>query len=167
MVTLFRSRYSFRWQFDLGGADVPDGQATPEEQINAEVMADQTLHTLAGLFGANFDAQTGGTSTSGAWVFTDLAELDAMIRQWSEVSDELDTRMHKIQRTATIIQPPADDLMSVIQTNSLVGSLGAMVEHVEAMLGYTKTYVKKLQQARGEYAITEQNNTTLFNGSHG
>ena len=146
---------------------MPDDQATPEEKINAEVTADQTLHTLAGLFGTNFDAQAGGGPAGGQWVFTDLAELDKIIGHWSDISDTLATQVTTIARTARVIHPPADDMMSVIQARAFVSSLYAMRQHADAMRAYADAYLRKLKQARSEYAITEQNNTTLFNGPHG
>jgi hypothetical protein len=141
---------------------VPDGEATPEAQINTEVAFDQTLHTLARVIGVNFEAQAGGGNVNGNWVFTDLNELDELIRQWSDIRQSLYTRAGKIRRVAATVQPPAEDMMSVRQAQAFTNSLQAMQQHAQEMSAYAGAYLQKLEQARTGYAIAEQDNAARF-----
>src|SRR4051794_8145942 len=124
-----------------GGVGMPDGELSPEQQINTEVTVDQTLHALGAAFGANVDAKLGGGTPNGSWMFTDLNELDQVISQWTDIQWALTDRAHTIERTAHVALPPAGDMMSAIQADALKQSLSAMRQHALDMATYAKTYV--------------------------
>ncbi|GAB3879111.1 hypothetical protein ACFQ1S_03330 [Kibdelosporangium lantanae] len=146
---------------------MPDGELSPEQQINTEVTVGQSLHALGAAFGANVDARLGGGTPNGSWVFTDLNELDQVIHQWTDIQSTLTHRVFAIERTTFAAIPPATDMMSEIQVDALKKSLTAMRQHAIDMAVYAETYVAKLREARSAYAVTEQNNATLFDGHHG
>src|SRR5689334_16808241 len=138
-----------------GGAGVPDGELSPEQQINTEVAVDQSLHALGAAFGADVDARLGGGTPNGSWVFTDLDELDQLIHQWTDIQRALARRVFVIDQTTHVAVPPASDMMSKIQADALRQSLSAMQRHALDMVAYAETYVAKLREARSAYSVTE------------
>jgi hypothetical protein len=79
---------------------------------------DKTLRTVAGAFGIHYETQAGGGGGDGKWVFTSLAELDGVIKRWTGVRDAILTRRDKIRDARNLVQPPAEDIMSYVQSNA-------------------------------------------------
>lgn len=96
-------------------------------------------------------------------MFTDLEDLDEMIRQWSNIESTLTDRARAIAHASETILPPADDIMSAVQADALRNSLSAMRQHTIDMARYAESYVTKLRHAYNGYTATEQNNAALFN----
>jgi len=146
---------------------MPDGELSPEQQINTEATLDRTAHTLGAALGVNVDAKLGGGTPNGSWVFADLEELDQAILHWTTIEDALARQANSINRARTIVGPPASDIMSISQAQAFKQSLFVLRQHAMDMAAYAKDYVAKLRAARSAYAAAEQNIVARFDGSHG
>lgn len=102
-------------------------------------------------------AGSGGGGAGGQYVFASLAELDGIIAEWEALRDRIRGRGAMLSRAITMVEPPADDLMSKLQANTAAHSLERAQEHRQAMEDYATSYVEKLQAARARYAAMESN----------
>nr|WP_042189809.1 hypothetical protein [Kibdelosporangium sp. MJ126-NF4] len=143
------------------------GPETVDQQIRFEVTADKTLRTAAGLFGIDLQSQTAGGGGSGSWVFTSLDQLDGLIKKWSDMCDAIDHRRARIQQAESLVEPPANDMMSRFHASELKNSLSAMWHHADSMRAYAREYLHKLQTTRSEYVRVEGQNTRSLNESGG
>lgn len=91
-------------------------------------------------------------------MFADLAELDALIAEWTTIRDGIQTDGRKLQQAQQLIVPPAGDLMSQLQPSALNTSLDKALEHNAAMVAYAENYIGKLQAARAQYAAGDEQN---------
>jgi hypothetical protein len=146
---------------------MPDGELSPEQQINTEVTLDQSLRALGAAFGTNADAKLGGGTSNGSWVFTDLNELDQVIQQWIDIKNELVTRARRIADARANVRPPAEDVMSGFQATAFQQSLQVLQQHTVDMAAYANEYARKLQDARTGYSTDEQAIAAKLNGAHG
>jgi hypothetical protein len=145
---------------------MPDGELSPEQQINTEVTVDQSLHALGAAFGANTEAKLGGTP-NGSWTFTDLNELGQVIQQWDNIGRVLTDRAHKIEKAASTVLPPAKDIMSGVQADAFQRSLQVLAQHAMDMAAYAFAYSDKLKDARSGYSVNEHDIATRLDGTHG
>lgn len=101
---------------------------------------------------------SGGGGEGGQYVFASLAELDGVIAQWEALRDRIRGRGALLSRAISLIEPPADDLMSTFQAGNAARSLERAQEHRQAMEDYAAGYVEKLHAARARYAAAESDN---------
>jgi hypothetical protein len=101
---------------------------------------------------------SGGGGAGGQYVFASLAELDGVIAEWEALRDRIRGRGAMLSRAVSVIEPPADDLMSRLQANTAARSLERAQEHRQAMEDYATGYVEKLRAARTQYSATDSNN---------
>jgi hypothetical protein len=141
-----RCGYSFWRRIPRGGADVPDGEATPEQQINSALAEDRI---------------------PGKWVFTSLDDLDDVIRQWTDICEALRARRARIMTIKAVARPPAPDIMSRIQAAAFVRSLTALEQHLADMFTYADKHTAKLKLARDKYATAERDIEARLEGTHG
>lgn len=105
---------------------------------------------------------TGGGGAGGTYMFTDLAELDAVIARWTSVRDRIEPHSQQLVAAAGAVYPPADDPASVRQAEALVKSVEAAKEHNDSVFRYAKGYVERLVAARAEYVATEEASTDQY-----
>lgn len=97
-----------------------------------------------------------GSSAGGSYMFADLAELDDVIARWTNVRDGVQADGRKLLQAQQLIQPPAQDFMSRLQPLAMSNSLDKALEHNAAMAAYAEAYVQKLQAARAQYAVEDE-----------
>lgn len=152
------------------GPEVPAGQQQPEsadQQIRSEITATTISEGVAGLFGTDHRPTAAGAGGTGEWVFTNLDQLDGLIAGWTAVRTSIDNRLDTIERAENLVEPPADDLMSVSHSTALKESLETMKRHAASMHTYADAYVNKLVAARSRYLAVENRNTGRFADSDG
>lgn len=96
-----------------------------------------------------------GLAGAGQYVFTDLAELDGVITEWTTVRDRLEERGWRLGQAAGLMEPPADDIVSQGYTKATRESVLKAVSHCDAMRVYADGYLQKLMASRAQYAETE------------
>ncbi len=129
---------------------------------------DRTLRAVTGVLGADYESRAvGGGGTNGKWVFTSLDQLDGLIKKWKDIRDAIRDRRFRIERARELVEPPAADIMSVIQAKALEHSLEAMGQHAGSMYMYADAYIQKLEHARTQYVGVEDQNTTRMKSTHG
>ncbi|ONI77263.1 hypothetical protein ALI144C_34945 [Actinosynnema sp. ALI-1.44] len=135
------------------------GPETADQQIRFAVTVDETLRAAAGVFGIDLEPQTAGGGGNGKWVFTSLDQLDGLIKKWTDMCDAIDHRRALIQQAEGLVMPPAEDIMSRFQANTLKNSMDAMKQHADSMHAYAATYLQKLHTTRSAYVGVEGQNT--------
>ena len=108
---------------------------------------------------------SGGGGAGGQYVFASLKELDDLIANWEALRDRIWGRDVKFRRAISLIAPPAEDMMSRLQAQGVVGSLTKAKAHNLAMFTYADGYVTKLKAARAQYAKTDADNAALLHHS--
>lgn len=101
---------------------------------------------------------SGGGGADGDYVFADLAELGALITEWTAIRDAILSDGEKLLQAQQAIYSPADDDMSRGQAKALIESLDKAQTHNDAMFAYAHAYVEKLTAAREQYASDEESN---------
>ena len=101
---------------------------------------------------------SGGGGADGDYVFADLAELGALITEWTAIRDAIQVDGEKLVQARQAIYSPADDDMSKGQAQALIESLDKAQAHNDAMFAYADAYVEKLTAARERYATDEEAN---------
>lgn len=107
---------------------------------------------------------SGGGGADGDYVFADLAELDAIITEWTAIRDTIQLDGTELAQARQMISPPAADLMSTGQATALVDSLDKAQTHNDAMFAYADAYVEKLTAARERYAAGEESTVARMRG---
>jgi hypothetical protein len=97
----------------------------------------------------------GGGGAGGGYEFSSIAELDAVIAQWTAERDQIDTRSVKIYEAFQLVRAPAEDMMSVGQAEAFMNSLLKLQEHNQALFDYADGYLHKLVAARASYLANE------------
>jgi hypothetical protein len=108
---------------------------------------------------------SGGGGASGRYVFASLQELDGIIADWEALRDRISARDVKFQRALSLLTPPAEDVMSRLQAQAMLGSLMKAQAHNRTMYNYADGYVAKLKSARSQYATTETDNVSRLRNS--
>lgn len=101
---------------------------------------------------------SGGGGTGGQYLFANLEELDDIIAEWLALYSRIHARGEKLKQAIGLIEPPAEDTMSRLQANAAFRSLMKAEDHRFAMENYAAGYIKKLQDARAQYALTDTDN---------
>jgi hypothetical protein len=99
---------------------------------------------------------SGGGGANGDYVFVDLAELAALITEWTTIRDAIQLDRDKLVQAAYLILPPADDDMSGAQSEAMIASLEKAQVHNDAMFAYADSYLGKLTAAREQYAAQDE-----------
>jgi hypothetical protein len=149
-----------------GGIVVPEGTNTdqqggaeplpPDQQIQQQISLGAVKNWLGNLFGQDWETSAGGGGTGGQYMFTSLAELDAVIAQWKEQKEAIFEDGRKIRQAAGAIVAPAGDGMSGGMKDSSLASLNALYKHNQEMFKYADEYIKKLEASRASMANTDQ-----------
>jgi hypothetical protein len=105
---------------------------------------------------------SGGGGADGEYVFASLEELDAIIAEWEALQQRIRHRATKLVRAKSLIEPPADDVMSQLQAKAAIRSLEKAEEHRQAMEDYAAGFVAKLRAARTQYASTDADNAAAL-----
>jgi len=144
------------------------GPGTTEQQLNTEVVLGRVINTVNDVIpwgpGGHMEAGGGG---SGGHFKLSLAELDALVAQWTVIRNKIDTSGTKLERAIHDVSPPADDEMSEMEANATRDSLQKAVDHNVAMRDYAQSYIDKLTDARNRYENTEGHNTSTVRASDG
>lgn len=146
---------------------MPDGELSPEQQINTEVTFDQSQHHVDEAFGTTRDTALGGGTPNAAWMFTDLNELDKLIHQWIDIKEQLVRHTQTITYARVTVKPPAGDIMSGFQANAFQKSLEVLQQHTLDMAAYAEEYATKLREARSGYSAAEETIAAKLDGTHG
>jgi hypothetical protein len=101
-----------------------------------------------------------GLAGAGQYVFTDLAQLDGVISEWTAIRDRVVDRGLRLVQAAGFITPPAEDTASQGYTKATRESVLKAVSHCDAMRAYADGYIQKLVAARAQYAETEVQTAT-------
>jgi hypothetical protein len=135
----------------------------PDKQIDQQISLGRVMDQLGSLFGGGWETTAGGGGTGGQFMFADIGELDAVIKQWETEYEAIVKDGQTIFQAAGLIEPPAQDGMSVGQADATRQSLIKLREHNEAMKGYAEGYIKKLKASRASMANTDQGNAAQLN----
>lgn len=135
---------------------------TARQQVDDEVTVAQVGRAVANMFDGHYDHQSGGGGTGGRYEFTSLAELDTIIAELKTMTDGIAQDGAKLYGAVSLIRPPADDVMSVLQAQAAVDSLLAAADHNQRMLAAAEAEIAKLKAARQAYAQVEDTNTQSF-----
>jgi hypothetical protein len=127
---------------------------TAEQQVDAEIVVAQV--------GRAYQHESGGGGAGGYYEFTSLAQLDEIITELKTVADGIATDGLKLERAQSLITPPAEDIMSVVQANATIASLKAAREHNGRMLAAAEAEITKLEAARQAYAQVEDASAQSF-----
>nr|WP_157527429.1 hypothetical protein [Kibdelosporangium sp. MJ126-NF4]CEL14841.1 hypothetical protein [Kibdelosporangium sp. MJ126-NF4]CTQ96528.1 hypothetical protein [Kibdelosporangium sp. MJ126-NF4] len=139
------------------------GQSGPaQQQVETEVAVAQVSQAIAGMFGGEYNHQSGGGGAGGHYEFTSLAELDSIITELKTMADSITLDGESLDRARSLITPPADDIMSTLQTKITVFSLTAAFEHNRAMCLAAEAEISKLVKAREAYAQAENHGAQTF-----
>lgn len=145
---------------------MPDGQQnqpmTAEQQVSAEIYVDKAARWINGMFGNDWNSESGGGGAGGEYTFTDPAELQAIITQWEQIRDEVMVDGETIRQAIGFVRAPADDPMSTMQAEATVQSLLKLQDHNRAMFKYADGYVIKLKTALGQTISTDGSNAATF-----
>ena len=128
----------------------------PDKQIDQEISLGNVWEGLGSLFGADWEKAAGGGGTGGQFMFASMAELDGVIAQWETELEAIRTDGLTIDQAAGLVEPPAQDGMSVGQADATRQSLIKLREHNTAMRGYAEEYIKKLKASRASMTNTDQ-----------
>lgn len=101
---------------------------------------------------------SGGGGSGGNYVFANLAELDAIITEWTEVRDAIHFDGLRLRQAKNFIRRPADDTMSRSQSDALSRSLDKALAHNTAMRAYASSYIEKLTAAKKQYLSDDDAN---------
>ncbi len=150
---------------------MPDGTepGTVDQQLNAEVGMGKVVKTFNDFipWGSDDPMQAGGGGGGGRFRIASVAELDALIAQWTVILHKIDASGRKLDAAAQAVEPPADDEMSRKEADATLASLSKAVEHNTAMRKYAEGYITKLTNARNAYENTEGHNTSAVQHSDG
>jgi hypothetical protein len=151
---------------DGTGTEPTEQPAGSDEQIDQQVTTVEFMENMP-FFGTLFSNgyQSGGGGEGGHFAISSLAELDALISRWEGIVDKIDTSGRKIDTALQYVQPPAQDGPSQTEAEKTTTSLMEAQRHNMVMSQYAQNYIKKLKAARGDYANTEETNTSTVQNS--
>lgn len=133
----------------------------PGQQIDQEISLGKVWEAVTSLFGGEgVETTAGGGGKGGQFMFASLADLDSVITQWETELEAIVADGNTIQQAAGLVQPPAQDGMSVGQADATRQSLIKLKEHNQAMKEYAQEYIKKLKASRASMSNTEQGNVS-------
>lgn len=139
----------------------------PDQQIDQQISIGNVVDRLGDLFGADWEKAAGGGGRGGQFMFASIAELDAVIAQWETEYNAIRADGDTIDQAAGLVEPPAQDGMSVGQADATRQSLIKLKEHNLAMLGYAEEYIKKLKASRASMVNTDQGNEAQLRNADG
>ncbi|CRK61191.1 hypothetical protein [Alloactinosynnema sp. L-07] len=144
------------------------GPGTTEQQLNAEVTVGRVINTVNDLipWGTGGHVQAGGGGSGGHFKLS-IAELDALVAQWTVVRQKITVSSRKLDDAFDLVEAPADDEMSDLEAKATRDSLQKAIEHNRAMRAYAQGYIDKLTDARNRYENTEGHNTSTVRASDG
>lgn len=97
-------------------------------------------------------AKKAASSTAGGGYSFSPEEIDAVLKQWEDLRDDLQNDLDEANKIANV-QAPGNEPAS----NTFVGSANpagqALLQQTKSMLEHTKQYIDALKQAKG---VTEQ-----------
>jgi hypothetical protein len=114
-------------------------------------------NSVAGALGQAGYAITGsgGGGAGGQYVFVSVEQLDAIITEAGALLADIRLDGDQLRQAAGLIEPPADDIMSVMEARTTVESLTEAERHNKAMAAYVEAEMGKLQACRAAYVNTE------------
>lgn len=128
---------------------------TAEQQIDMEIVVGQVGRAIAGTFGGEYQHQSGGGGAGGYYEFTSLAELDGIITRIKAMRVKTADAGDMFLQAIGFVEPPAEDIMSVMQANATRNSLQLGLEHNRALLRQADAAIAKFETSRQQYASTE------------
>jgi hypothetical protein len=145
-----------------GYQQAPEQPGPVEEQIDVEITATQVGRAIAGMFGGEYEHQSGGGGVGGYYEFTSLAHLDEIITELKTVADDIGEDGRELERAISLVVPPARDIMSQLQAQATIASWTAAWEHNRRMRAAAEAEIAKLETARQAYAQVEDASTKSF-----
>lgn len=138
--------------------DMAEDVGSAADQVNAEVTREGVLGWWKTLFGGDPTQQyeAGGGGQGGQFMFADVHELDAVIKQWEDERDGIKEDRQTIADAYYSINDPAGDIMSKAQAAASKDSLANMWQHSNAMLEYAENYIEKLKASRQQMSVQEE-----------
>ncbi|NIJ10764.1 hypothetical protein FHU38_001108 [Saccharomonospora amisosensis] len=110
--------------------------------------------------GAAMAGATAGAA-SGSWAF-DREQIDAVIRQWEDLRDDLEQDRQSINSMIRNAVPPSSDDPSGQFVKSILDGLRSLDESNSSMAEYVQDFLDKLYKARNVISQTETDNTDPF-----
>ncbi len=107
---------------------------------------------------------SGGGGEGGRYMFADLAELDAIIKQWTDLRDAIQLDGDGMHQAQFLQLAPAEDEMSQQQATAVAESLGKATDHNILMARYADSFVRKLMAARDRYVADDDSAAALVSG---
>ncbi|MCE7008540.1 hypothetical protein LWC34_37870 [Kibdelosporangium philippinense] len=148
------------------GLEQDQEPGTAEQQVDSEIVLGQVGGAIASAFDGEYEHHSGGGGAGGYYEFTSLAELDGIIARVKAVHETILTDGEKFQRAAELAQPPAADIMSVMQAKATQQWLIRAYEHNQMLLQVANAAIRKLETSRKLYASTEQGVTSDMNNQY-
>ncbi|MCE7009955.1 hypothetical protein LWC34_45190 [Kibdelosporangium philippinense] len=143
------------------GFEQDQGQpATAGQQIDTEIAVTQSGRAIAGVLGGEYHHQSGGGGAGGYYEFTSLGELDSIITRLKAVREKIYDARNKFAQAIGFVEPPAQDVLSVLQANATRNSLQLGLEHNRALLREADAAIAKFESSRKQYASTEHSVTS-------
>jgi len=97
-----------------------------------------------------------GDAASGHWEF-DFDEMEAVIKKWRGLLDDLKEDRNKIRRILQSCRTgqPSDDEPTMNYHARLIDGATAMRKSNQSMISYVSEYIEKLQDAKSEIAESD------------
>jgi hypothetical protein len=131
---------------DSAGTRVRDGiiDARADRTVNRNVGAPPPI--------------VGGGGDNGGFFFTNLGDLDKIIKQLMSMSDRAYQHSQDLRSAKQAIRPPAEDTASRDYAKAVQESLTLAVKCTSTLRDSLKDYIEKLNEAKSQMARTDQGN---------
>jgi uncharacterized protein YukE len=104
----------------------------------------------------------GGGGDNGGFFFTNLGDLDKIIKQLMSLRERARRRNSDLNSAMHAVVAPAADTASRDYAKAVRGSLARAMTHNSKLKDALDTYVEKLNQAKTRMARTEQGNAGML-----
>jgi hypothetical protein len=158
-----------------GGGSAPGAEGSTVQEIQeqaeaarADARADTTWLPFDDLIaGARQAAATVGATagSGGAGYKFDRETIEAKIREFEDLRDEIKTKREELMNAAQMATPPSFDPPALAQVRATHASLEAAATHNAEMVAYAQSYVDALRKANGTYVAQEEDSSGVFGGS--
>lgn len=103
----------------------------------------------------------GSGAPSGEWTF-DREQLDAVIRKWEDLRDDLGKDRQSLYTVTGLNPSPSDDEPSYGYTRQVRDSLVSLQDSTQSMIAYIQDFVDRLVRARDGIEQSDSTNADSF-----